>query len=247
MGWAQRTRDRVVIGLPRGSSVHGPHFDSMLALQRDQYGREQRQLCGAVGISGLYVEDNRDMIVHRFLEEHSAPWLLMIDSDIQFAPDLLDQMLEAAHSRENIRILAGNVPLDVYPTVAFFSTPQPGVFAPLKELPAEKVFEADMAATAIMLIHREVLQAIREREGERWFLRHVLEVEERGDYPYRLFMKLGEDTSFCLRARDAGFSTWVVQGLKGVVHHNLAATMRRLAEAEAELEHLRRLVKKGAA
>jgi GT2 family glycosyltransferase len=219
----------------------------MLALQRGQYQREQRQLAGVAGIAGLYIEDNRHWIARRFLNEHDAPWLLMVDSDIQFEPDLIDQMLAAAHSREGIRILAGNVPLDVYPTGAFYSMPQPGVFAPLRTLPPEKVFEVDMAPTAIMLIHRNVLAKIREREGECWFYRHKVEVEDGGGYPYRQFVNLGEDTSFCLRARDAGFSTWLVQGLTGVVHNNLAAMRRQLAEAEDELKRLREQVRKGAA
>ncbi len=32
MGWASRTRERVVIGTPRGGSITGPYHDSVLAL-----------------------------------------------------------------------------------------------------------------------------------------------------------------------------------------------------------------------
>lgn len=249
MGWGARTRERVVIGSPRGGSVHSVFATSVVALQHDQLRNRpaaEVQLAGVLAGSGLYIEDNRHWLAWRFLEEHNAPWLLMIDSDIEFGPDLLDQMLEAAHS-SGAKVLSGNVPLDVFANVAYLAMPQPGVFAPLKMLPPEKVFEVDAAATAIMLIHRDVLQAIREREGECWFYRHKVEVEERGGYPYRQFLNLGEDISFCLRARDAGFPTWVVQGLTGVVHHNLAATRRRLAEAEAELARLRGQAKETAA
>jgi GT2 family glycosyltransferase len=240
----------VVIGTPRGGSVHSVFATSLLALQHEQFRNRpasDTQLAAVLEGTGLYIEDNRGWIARRFLNEHDAPWLLMLDSDIRFGPDLIDQMLAAAHSREGVRVLSGNVPLDVYPNVAFYSTPQPGVFAPLKILPPEKVFEADAAGTAIMLIHRDVLQGIRERDGECWFYRHKVEVEDSGGYPYRQFLNLGEDISFCLRARDAGFSTWVVQGLTGVVHHNLAATRRQLAEAEAELARLRGQAKETAA
>ena len=250
MGWAARTRERVVIGSPRGGSVHSVFSTSLVALQHDQIRNRpasEVRLAGVLAGCGLYIEDNRHGLAHRFLNEHTAPWLLMIDSDIEFGADLIDQMLDAAHSREGVKILSGNVPLDVFSNVAYLAMPQPGVFAPLRSLPPEKVFEADAAATAIMLIHRDVLQAIREREGECWFYRHKVAVEERGDYPYRTFLNLGEDISFCLRARDAGFSTWVVQGLTGVVHHNLAATRRQLAEAEAEVARLRGATKETAA
>ncbi len=250
MGWAARTRERVVIGSPRGGSVTGAFSTSLLLLQHDQWRArkpEDVQLAAVIEGSGLYIEDNRHWLAWRFLNEHDAPWLLMIDSDISFKPDLLDQLLAAAHSRDGVKVLSGNVPLDVFSNVAYLGMPQPGVFAPLKMLPPEKVFEADAAATAIMLIHRDVLQSIREREGECWFYRHKVEVEERNGYPYRTFLNLGEDISFCLRARDAGFSTWVVQGLTGVVHHNLAATRRCLAEAEAELARLRGQAKETAA
>ncbi len=250
MGWASRTRERVVIGTPRGGSITGPYHDSVLALQHDQWrvrSENEIQLAAVLAGTGLYVEDNRHWLAWRFLNEQTAPWLLMIDSDISFKPDLLDQLLEAAHSRDDIRVLAGNVPLDVFPTAGYLAMPQPGVFGPLKILPPEKVFEVDAAATAIMLIHREVLQKIREREGECWFYRHKVAVEERGDYPYRTFLNLGEDISFCLRARDAGFSTWLVQDLSGVVHHNLAATRRCLKEAEAEIARLRGLTEEKSA
>lgn len=249
MGWAAKTRERVVIGTPRGGTVHGVNHDSLMALQHDQFrvrSAGDRQLAAVNAGSGLYIEDNRHFIARRFLNEHDAPWLLMIDSDIQFGPDLIDQMLDAART-VGAKVLSGNVPLDVFPNVAYLAMPQPGVFAPLRMLPPEKVFEADAAATAIMLIHRDVLQAIREHEGECWFYRHKVEVEDAGGYPYRTFLNLGEDISFCLRARAAGFSTWVVQGLSGVVHHNLAATRRQLAEAEAELARLRGQAKETAA
>ncbi len=247
MGWAARTHERIVIGTPRGGSVQGAYHDSILTLQYDQWrvrAGGDIQLAAVLSGTGLYVEDNRHWLAWRFLNEQTAPWLLMIDSDISFGIDLLDQMLEAAHSRDEktdgpIRILAGNVPLDIFQTAAYLATPQPGVIAGLKLLPSEKVFEADAAATALMLIHREVLEKIRGREGECWFYRHKVETEQRNGYPYRIFSNLGEDVSFCLRARDAGFPTWVVQGLTGVTHHNLAATRRQLLEAQAEIARLR--------
>src|SRR3972149_7061135 len=171
MGWAARTRERVVIGSPRGGSVHSVFSTSLVALQHDQLRNRPAskvQLAGVLAGSGLYIEDNRHWLAWRFLNEHTAPWLLMIDSDIEFGADLIDQMLDAAHSREGIKILSGNVPLDVFSNAAYLAMPPPGGFAPLRSLPPEKVFEADAAATALMLIHRDVLQAIREREGGGW-------------------------------------------------------------------------------
>ena len=245
MGWAARTRERVVIGCPRGGAVTAAFDSSLAALLFDQFRArpaDQVQVAGSIARTGLYIEDNRDFISLHFLDDYATvPWLLLIDSDIQFMPDLIDQMLDAAHTREDIRILSGNVPLDVFPNVAYLATPQPGVFAPLKMLPPERIFEVDAAATAIMLIHREVLQKIREREGECWFYRHKVAIEDSGGYQYRQFFNLGEDISICLRARDAGFPTWVVQGLTGVTHHNLAATRRQLLEAQAEIARLRGL------
>lgn len=258
MGWAARTKERVVIATPRGGTVHGPFHDSVVALEHDQWRNRppaEILLTAVLHCSGLYVEDNRHFMAKRFLKEHTAPWLLMVDSDISFPVNLLDQMLEAAHSRDGlpdgpIRVLAGNVPLDIFPNVAYVSTPQPGSFGPLKQLPPEPIFEVDAAATAIMLIHREVLRAIAQREGACWFYRHKVEgeevrfIEEDGtEYPMRTFDNLGEDVSFCLRARSAGFPPWVYSGLTGVIHHNLAATKRQLREAEAEIARLRGVAK----
>lgn len=232
----------VVIGSPRGGGITHAFSSSLYALQHAELRRPfaEQKLVALIEASGLYIEDNRHFIARRFLNEHRAPWLLMIDSDIEFPTTLLDQLLE--HAGGERLVLAGNVPLGSDPCVGYYSTPQPGVFMPLQRLPEAKVFEVDAAATAIMLIHRRVLEVIREREGECWFFRHKVAVEDSGPepvlgsqpldrrqretlekklgrYPWRQWLNLGEDISFCLRARAAGFPTWVVRGLEGVKHH----------------------------
>lgn len=214
-----RLAPAVVLGLPRGGLVHGVHEEALACLFREQYTRpvRERHLVGHIRRSGLYIEDNRNGLALTFLENYApAEWLLMIDSDISFEPDLIEQMLAAAG--EDRYVVAGNVPLGQDQTCAYYALPQPGVFALTARLPEAKVFEADAAATAIMLIHRKVLEAIREAEGECWFYRHKVEVEHTNGYRWRKWLNLGEDISFCLRARSAGFKVWVARGLVGVKH-----------------------------
>lgn len=98
----------------------------------------------------------------------------------------------------------------------------------------------DGLATAVILIHREVLQAIADREGQCWFFKTlqprlneeasfkawtrdgqlVTRAGEVGDGPIsdRRFVSVGEDLAFCMRARDAGYQPWCFK-MPGLRHH----------------------------
>jgi len=107
-----------------------------------------------------------------------------------------------------------------------------GTFSPSDQRIIEQVIVSeegipcDGLATAVILVHREVFEAIAEQVGQCWFLKTMApRLSERsakawdgGEMRERKYISVGEDLSFCLRARDAGYQSWcaVIPGLK---HH----------------------------
>ncbi len=214
-------RGKVVVGYPTGFNVTLPFHASVQRLlwYEQQKPDERRLLSRITHTSGLYVADNRTMLAQRFFDGDEE-WLLQIDTDIEFLPDLLERMVEIAGEH---KILAASVPLGIpglggYPSAGFRRSEKPGVWFPVpeKEITREPL-EVDGIATACALIHREVFQAIAARHGQSWFHHIYLPESPEGTDPREFrYRSQGEDLAFSVRAKDAGHSLWIahVEGLR---------------------------------
>lgn len=186
-------------------------------------------------ISGLYIANNRNLIAREFLRT-KAEWLLQIDTDIEFPMTLLETMVDLA-GRDK-KILAASVPLGTaaifgnsesgagyrngFPTCGFMSGGAPGVWKSVESV-TETPLEVDGVATACILIHRDVLTEIARRGGQCWF-DHIYEPKGApigDDWSTVESISLGEDIAFCVRARLAGFPSYVVH-VQGLRHHKVA-------------------------
>lgn len=221
----RRAGPKVVVGYPVGGSVTLPFHASMLQLLAYEIDKpDHERLLGKINhTQGLYVGDNRNMLAQTFLKT-SAEWLLQIDTDIEFPRDLLETMVRTADRVETpARILAANVPLGGgFETVAFHWDPTARIWANYNVLPAD-VFPCDAAATAVMLVHREVFEAIASEHGQCWFHHMYIPKSPEGTRPADFeFHSIGEDTAFCQRAKVAGFQTWVAR-VPGLRHHKTRA------------------------
>ncbi len=213
---------KVVVGYPVGGSVTLPFHVSILQLVAHEIAKpdHERLLSKITHTQGLYVGDNRTMLAQRFVDT-DADWLLQIDTDIEFPRTLLETMVALA-ARTGAKIVAANVPLGVYATVAFQETAQPGVWANYETLLGD-VFPCDAAATAVMLVHREVFDTIADGHGQCWFHHMYLPESPEGTAPRDFrFRSIGEDMAFCVRAKAAGFQTWVAR-VPGLKHHKTRA------------------------
>jgi len=216
--------DTIVVGSVFGGSVHAPFHRSSLMMLAHELRRPdgERKLARQVSCQGVYVASNRQSISTRFYRDPAeVPWLLFIDSDIEFPQDFLDTVLSLA-AVQRAKILAVNVPLGKHPTSAYVTTEEPGIFANLYPLPNEQVFPVDAAATAVMLIHADVFQAIAEAHGQCWFNHSYIPWIPKGrpeTMAETRFREIGEDLAFCIRAKSVGFQTWVAQKVEGVRHH----------------------------
>lgn len=211
-------RDRkVVLGYPVGGSVTLPFHASCLRLLGHELAKpeKERLLLSMTHASGLYVGDNRMTLVENMLERE-ANWLLQIDTDLEYPATLIETMLVLAG--EDKKILAASVPLgDAYPTCGFRWTGEPGIYDSVP-VPVEPI-EVDAIATACVLIHRDVFDAIADQHGRSWFHSIHLAKSPPSTAPRDFaYVVNGEDIAFSMRAKAAGFAIWCVH-VPGLGHY----------------------------
>lgn len=211
---------KVMVGYPVGGSVTLAFHASVLSLLGYEIAKgDDRLLARITHSQGLYVADNRTLLIQRFLSTE-AEWLLQVDTDIAFPPTLLETMVELAGTER--KVLAASVPLsDVLPTCAFNRTEVPGIFAPQPKF--EGVIECDAVATAVLLVHRSVLLDIADLDGQSWM--HHLYLPASNvvtDMRHFVYRSQGEDLAFCMRAKKAGHRIWCAR-VHGLRHHKALA------------------------
>lgn len=179
--------------------------------------------------SGYDVERSRNIVTKQFLDDKSAEWLLWIDSDMGFEPDALERMIATAESHD-AKIVGGlcfgwkDVGGDGLSgmarrpfTTMFMWNRQPDgkeAFNPVWHYPVNTVVPVDATGAAFILVHRDVFEAIRAEHGDRWYSRLPNATGEPDSY-------FGEDISFCIRAKAAGFPILVHTGIRTNHHKNV--------------------------
>lgn len=169
--------------------------------------------CGAAGIV-----DGRNTLARVFLDETEADWLFMVDSDMDFRPDTVERLIEAAHAQDR-PIVGGlafahktdgnasgyGVRYRCQPTIyRWYEDDDRAGFAPRFDYPRNELVEASATGAACVLIHRRALEEIRDRYGDVWFdtIRHP-----KGSH-------FSEDMAFCIRAAACDIPLFVHTGVK---------------------------------
>jgi hypothetical protein len=216
-------RTKVDVGTPMGGSVTRAFHVSQLALQNYEMLKGfhavavpqsgyRKLLADIYSASSLYVGANRGQLVETFMKGDSD-WLLQIDTDIEFPPTLLETLIDLAGSDR--KMIAASVPLGSdYPTCAFMRTEYPGVWRPLPRF--DGVIECDGVATAVMMAHRSVFEAVEEKFGQSWF--HHMDVPR----SEKKYLVQGEDMAFSLKATECGVRIYCAN-IPGLRHHKTIA------------------------
>lgn len=147
------------------------------------------------------VDRARNQIVQQFMMT-DATWLVMVDSDIYPPPHFMN-VIAAAEEDGRLVVglpcpIIGESPTGVRSPMfnVGHKTENPHCSALLTHLPNGWT-AVDYIGTGLIAIHRRVLETV----PRPWFEFKPQKVEDN-------FPKMGEDFTFCHKAREAGFQVW---------------------------------------
>lgn len=203
--------DHVVIGYCHGGSVRAEFCASLLAVCME--GRSPADSVIAFE-SGPNISNARNMIVAEFLQAQSAPWLLMLDTDMWFPADTADRLIAAADPAQRPVVGAlcfsknadGGEP---FSTMYELADAGPGrvAFTRYKQWPEDQCVRVSATGAACLLMHRDALELVAKSsrdEAAPWFR----------ETPVGPMALMGEDLTFCLRCAAAEIPVHVHTGVR---------------------------------
>ena len=201
-----KTAHKVSIGVCDPGTVNGDFAFKLVELMQAR-GPKLGPLVRVKG-NGL-LSKLRNRVVKAFLDNTDSDWLLLIDSDEQLSVSTFDQLINTAHHTER-PVVAGLV-FAAFKDEGLYPKPVPAIFQdspegflPLFKYDRNAIFEIDACGTGCMLIHRSVLEKMREVADPHpgtdwcWFWDGPLN----GEW-------ISEDLLFSRRIRQLGFSIHV--------------------------------------
>lgn len=203
----------VCLAYVHGVEVAYSWHASVLALIGHDMAHRQRVVSSgwiAVRYGTGGIVDGRNKAVRMFLET-DAEWLFWVDTDMGFAADTVDRLLESADPVERPMVGAlcfaqseesldgmGGFRCRPRPTLFAWGERDNGEqgFAPMYDYPRGELVEVAGTGSACVLIHRAVFEKIAAESGESWYSR--LSNPTTGQL-------IAEDLSFCARALQLGY------------------------------------------
>lgn len=173
----------------------------------------------ALQASSAGIVDGRNTMA-KFMCDHSeAEWLFMVDSDMGFAGDTVERLIDAADpdARPVVGGLcfgqrrAGGAPFHgatymTQPTIYdWHEDDDVAGWMPRFDYERDALVQCSGTGGACLLIHRTVLERIRDRFGEEWFTPIA---HPKAESPF------SEDLSFCIRVAAIGVPLFVHTGIK---------------------------------
>ena len=165
--------------------------------------------------SSANVSAARNSLTARFLDDHEADWLLWIDADMAWEHTAVDDLVASANP-ETAPVVGGlcfgAAQEQLFPTIYQFIKKDDDTISTVRvgQYPADSMVQCAATGAAFLLIHRSVLETMRDREFNSAF--PFFQETELGGAP------AGEDVTFCLRAGICGASIYVNTAIK-VGHH----------------------------
>lgn len=182
---------KILIAIPSGDDLAAEFVQSLLALKPVDHVEIKIQ-------TGSLVYLSREILA-AYAINNSFDYVLWLDTDMVFKPDLLERLIE-----DDVDMAAG----------LFFQRRPPCEPAIWKSIvygegenrydekfldyPEGEMFEIDACGMAAVLVKGEVLRTVHER-----YLR-----------TFEPISGYGEDISFCLRAKNCGFKIWCDSRIK---------------------------------
>lgn len=211
-------KDKVVLAYLHPGLVRGEFMESVVDLLIYDTALHRRITNGGGRLAvqaGANLAGPRNGLVEKFLEYGEADWMWMVDSDMTFAPDTLERLLEFADPDEAPFVGGlcfgydekGEIQPTLYGLVGEESHPQ---VIRYHEWPPDSMWQVAATGAACLLMHKNALKSMRDfihpsRNGKLGFS---------DAYPW--FQELdhdgspvGEDIAFCWRAGVLGIPIYV--------------------------------------
>lgn len=206
------TQEKVVVAYVRPRDVAGNFMESLLDLMMYDFATYRRITEGGGRLSyqaGPNLAAPRNEVVRKFLAYGKADWLFMVDTDMVFAPDTVERLLE--HADPETAPIVGGLCFglddrgDIVPTMYGLDgdaeNPAALDVTRFNEWPVDTMFQVVATGAACLLIHKSALERMRDFEHPNrpgkigfndafpWFQ----ELEHDG-------RPVSEDIAFCWRA-----------------------------------------------
>jgi hypothetical protein len=176
--------------------------------------------------SSANVSSSRNTVTQRFLDGGVGDWLLWVDADMQWEPDAIDLILASADPQERPVVgglCFGMAPGGLFPTIyQMADLPQGMTTVRVGQYPRDTLMQVTATGAAFLLIHRRVLEVMRDRGFSPAFP-FFQEMEHLGQ-------PVGEDLTFCFRVGMCGFPVYVNTAVK-IGHHKSHLLTEELFES----------------
>jgi hypothetical protein len=200
-------KPKVIIGTLDGGTMPSQFMDYLWKLCK--YEREEPselyEFLEPIHVVGLYVQENRNELI-RLAKKQGADWLLQLDCDLTFRPDLLRSLFRTADPATRpilcgIYSNVGNVTHDGTFTVVdmIYAEAENGMYIPCAAPWNMQPVQVDAAGAGILLTYLPIFDKI----PEPWFFIATYVNPETKEE--RL---MNEDISFCRNVRMNGFPIW---------------------------------------
>jgi hypothetical protein len=184
-------------------------------------GKELRAVTGSGGIP-----TNRNKVARDFLDNTDGEWLWFVDSDMGFAADVVDRLIDSADRTERPvvgalcfaalrrkppegRSLYAERFLIQPTTYEYVETDDELGFRPIVDYERDAVIRVAATGAACLLMHRSALDTVRAKYGDAWF-DPITHPSGRKGKP-RTF---SEDMSFCVRLQSCDIPVHVNTAVK---------------------------------
>lgn len=249
----QSAADGVVVAWVRPGNVGGEFMECVLNLREWDRENLNRMAPGRGGlvsqVSSANISAARNEVCNNFLELSDAPWLLFLDTDMTFEPDLVERLLEFA-DEDKAPIVGGlcfslGITGELEPTLYDLTgTEERPEFIRYHRFPLDAMFQVFGTGAACLLIHRSALEKVRDYanpRGTRGFSEAFPWFQETDFYGRRM----SEDITFCVRAGTVGLPVWVNTAVKLGHIKTFSLTYERYMAQQAMIEAQREAQRSG--
>lgn len=204
------TKHQVVLGYCHTGVLHHHFVESLINLSFYD-AKHENVLRAIISVQNSYIPDARNNLVTEFLKQ-GGEWLISVDHDMVFEPSFAEQMLRLAVDNPDKKIIGAlyfNWLNDKKLWSTWMEKTDKGLFTTVTYFEANILRELSSCGMGGTIIHRSVFEKIAElykHDPWKWYAHDCLDIGNGMD-------RVGEDLTFCWRAKQSGFKTWGYSGI----------------------------------